>query len=137
MTSEQFIWAWLPAVTEPVVCGRVRREGDIHLFQYGRSYLGHEDAVGLFGMPLSEEVLSPPAGMTLHGALRDGLPDAWGQHVILARLTGRSGLRADTAFNAVRLRKAGRPRCRARGGRRSRPAGSRCRGCRPVPWPGV
>jgi serine/threonine-protein kinase HipA len=34
--------------------------------------------------------------MALHGALRDALPDAWGQHVILARLTGKSGRDGDT-----------------------------------------
>ena len=96
MTSEQYVWAWLPGQDGPVVCGRVWRDGDVHLFQYGRSYLGRGDAVALFGMPLTDRVLAPPAGMTLHGALRDGLPDAWGQHAILARVAGASGRGADT-----------------------------------------
>lgn len=95
MTSEQFIWVWLPGASEPVVCGRVWQDSGVYLVQYGRSYLSRSDAVPLFGMPLGEDVLSPPAGMTLHGALRDGLPDAWGQHVILARMLGRSGRDAD------------------------------------------
>ena len=38
-----------------------------------------------------------PNGLTLHGTLRDALPDAWGQHVILQRLTGRSGTSGDPA----------------------------------------
>jgi serine/threonine-protein kinase HipA len=100
MTSEQiqqFIWAWLPGRTVPVPCGLVWREGSTHRFRYGRSYRDRPDAIALFGMPVGDEVLDPPAGMTLHGALRDALPDSWGQHVILARLTGRSGQDGDTA----------------------------------------
>jgi len=100
MTSEQtqqFIWAWLPGHTSPVPCGTVWQEGSTHRFRYGRSYRDRPDAIALFGMPLGDQVLDPPAGMTLHGALRDALPDAWGQHVILARLTGRSGQGGDTA----------------------------------------
>ncbi len=34
--------------------------------------------------------------LTLPGQLRDALPDAWGQHVVLRRLLGRSGRNADT-----------------------------------------
>src|SRR5664280_286190 len=100
MTSEQmqqFIWAWLPGRTVPVPCGLVWREGSTKRFRYGRSYRDRPDAIALFGMPVGDEVLDPPAGMTLHGALRDALPDSWGQHVILARLTGRSGQDGDTA----------------------------------------
>ena len=96
MTSEMFVWAWLPGRREPVVCGRVWAEGAGHQFQYGRSYLGRSDAIGLYGMPLDNQPIQPPAGMRLHGALRDGLPDAWGQNVILNRLTGTSGPGGDT-----------------------------------------
>lgn len=95
MTSE-FVWAWLPGQSEPVVCGQVWEVGGSHAFRYGRSYLERPEAIALFGIPLGDDVISPPAGMRLHGALRDGLPDAWGQHVILNRLTGRSGQHADT-----------------------------------------
>jgi serine/threonine-protein kinase HipA len=99
MTSEQivqFVWAWLPGRTSPVACGTVWQEGSAHRFRYGRSYRENPDAIALFGMPLGDQPLDPPAGMTLHGALRDALPDAWGQHIILARLTGRSGQGGDT-----------------------------------------
>lgn len=100
MTSEQtqqFVWAWLPGQTTPVPCGTVWREGTTHRFRYGRSYRARPEAIALYGMPLGNQVLDPPAGMQMHGALRDALPDAWGQHVILARLTGRSGVDGDTA----------------------------------------
>ena len=96
MTSDQFVWAWLPGQADPVVCGRVWAEGSAHLFRYGRSYRERTDAISLFGMPLTDEPIFPPTGMRLHGALRDALPDAWGQHVILSRLTGVSGVDGDT-----------------------------------------
>ena len=96
MTSDQFVWAWLPGQAAPVVCGRVWAEGSAHLFRYGRSYRERTDAISLFGMPLTYEPISPPTGMRLHGSLRDALPDAWGQHVILSRLTGVSGVDGDT-----------------------------------------
>ncbi|MDR0285274.1 MAG: HipA domain-containing protein, partial [Propionibacteriaceae bacterium] len=96
MTSDQFVWAWLPGHDSPVPCGRVWAEGAVHLFRYGRSYRERTDAMPLFGPPLTADTLAPPPGMRLHGVLRDALPDAWGQHVILARLTGRSGLDGDT-----------------------------------------
>jgi serine/threonine-protein kinase HipA len=91
-----FVWVWLPGSDQPVVCGRVWRERGTHLFVYGRSYRDRANAVPLYGMPIGAAPIAPPVGMTLHGALRDGLPDAWGQHVILARMTGRSGLAGDT-----------------------------------------
>lgn len=100
MTSEpsgRYVWVWPLAANAPVVCGRVWSEGSTHRFLYGQSYLRRPDAVALFGMPLSDAPMDPPAGMGLHGALRDALPDAWGQQVILARLTGRSGLGGDPA----------------------------------------
>lgn len=100
MTSEQtqqFVWAWLPGETTPVPCGTVWQEGTTHRFRYGRSYRDRPDAIALYGMPLGGQILDPPTGMELHGALRDALPDAWGQHVILARLTGTSGRDGDTA----------------------------------------
>lgn len=96
MTSSKFVWVWLPGQSDPVVCGRVWRDRETHLFVYGKSYRERPDAVPLYGLPISDRPLAPPPGMRLHGALRDGLPDAWGQHVILARLTGRSGVDGDT-----------------------------------------
>jgi serine/threonine-protein kinase HipA len=97
MTSELYVWVWLPGHAEPVVCGRVWADGAVHLFRYGRSYLARADAIALYGIPLGEQPIRPPVGMRLHGVLRDALPDAWGQHVIVNRLTGASGRDGDTA----------------------------------------
>lgn len=94
--TTQFVWAWLPGAQAPIVCARVWQEGTTHRFLYGRSYRENPHAIALYGMPLSDQPIDPPPAMTLHGALRDALPDAWGQHVILARLTGSSGARGDT-----------------------------------------
>ncbi|HMR48926.1 MAG TPA: type II toxin-antitoxin system HipA family toxin [Arachnia sp.] len=100
MTSEQsFVWAWLPGSPEPIVCGRVWVDGDQHLFQYGRSYLGNRRAIPLFGMPLDDRPLAPAPDIRLHGALQDALPDAWGQQVIATR----SGLQEPSAIQLMRL----------------------------------
>jgi serine/threonine-protein kinase HipA len=99
MTSEQagqFVWAWLKGTTSLVPCGTVWPEGSTHRFRYGRPFLENPHAIALFGMPLDDQPLDPPDGMTLHGALRDALPDAWGQHIILARLAERSRRGGDT-----------------------------------------
>lgn len=92
-----FVWAWLPGSVAPVVCGIVELRGSAYRFNYGRSYLDRSEAIELYGMPLRPGLVPLPTGMNLHGALRDALPDAWGQQVILRRLTGRSGKSADPA----------------------------------------
>lgn len=97
MTSEQYVWAWLPGASTPVVCGLVREEAaGTYSFNYGVSYLSHPDAIPLFGMPLTQGLLPLPDGLIIHGALRDALPDAWGQRVILNKITGLFGRAADT-----------------------------------------
>ena len=98
MTSERlYVWAWLPGASTPIVCGVVEERRGHHRFNYGRSYLENPDAVPLYGIPLQQGAAPLPNGLTLHGTLRDALPDAWGQHVILQRLTGRSGTSGDPA----------------------------------------
>lgn len=97
MSSEAFVWAWLPGSRDPIVCGVVRETaGGRHTFNYGRSYLENPDAIGLFGLPLAAGNIPADGRQQLHGVLRDALPDAWGQHVILRTLTGQSGRDADT-----------------------------------------
>lgn len=98
MTSERlYVWAWLPGASTPIVCGVVEEQRGHHRFNYGRSYVENPDAIPLYGIPLRQGAAPLPNGLTLHGALRDALPDAWGQHVILQRLTGRSGTSGDPA----------------------------------------
>ncbi len=98
MTSEPqrvFVWVWLPGATEPVVAGRLDPAGPIVNFTYGRSYLERENAVPLYlpELPLEPGQISPLTG-EIHGCIADAGPDAWGQRVILSRLTGRAD--ADT-----------------------------------------
>lgn len=99
MTSEPqrvFVWVWLPGATEPVVAGRLDPVGPIVNFTYGRSYLERENAIPLYlpELPLESGQISPLVG-DVPGCIADAGPDAWGQRVILNRLTGRAD--AETA----------------------------------------
>lgn len=94
MTSEPqqvFVWVWLPGADEPVVAGRLDPVGPIVTFTYGRSYLERENAIPLYlpELPLEAQPISPLVG-ELPGCIADAGPDAWGQRVILSRLTGRA-----------------------------------------------
>jgi|SRR6478752_943887 len=93
MTSEPqrvFVWVWLPGATEPVVAGRLDPVGPIVNFTYGRSYLERENAIPLYlpELPLEPGQISPHIG-EIHGCIADAGPDAWGQRVILNRLSGQ------------------------------------------------
>lgn len=95
--DEAYVWIWLPGATEPVVSGRVSREGERLVFNYGRSYLDRSDAIPIFEpeLPLRRGLIDPDAGLTMAGCLRDGAPDAWGRRVILNRMLGLRGRDAD------------------------------------------
>lgn len=99
MTSESreaYVWVWLPGASEPVVAGRLRREGAIVSFTYGRSYLAREGRIPLYlpELPLGRGPIPPLAG-EVAGCIADSAPDAWGQRVILNRLAGEAAV--DTA----------------------------------------
>jgi serine/threonine-protein kinase HipA len=94
MTSEPqrvFVWTWLPGAAEPVVAGRLDPVGPLVNFTYGRSYLERDDAVPLYlpELPLEPGQIPPRVG-TIPGCIADAGPDAWGQRVILNRLTDRA-----------------------------------------------
>lgn len=93
-----FVWTWLPDATEPVVAGRVDNDGAAYVFTYARSYRQLADAVPLYEpeLPLVPGTLQPDGGLTIAGCLRDGLPDSWGQRVILARHLGHLDASSDT-----------------------------------------
>ncbi|MDP3745876.1 MAG: type II toxin-antitoxin system HipA family toxin [Phenylobacterium sp.] len=95
--DEAFVWAWLPGETEPVVAGRVERDGDRLIFNYGRSYLGREDAIALHEpeLPLRPGAIAPLTGLSMAGCLRDAAPDAWGRRVIINRKFGHKGKQID------------------------------------------
>ncbi|MCW8060445.1 type II toxin-antitoxin system HipA family toxin [Agrobacterium tumefaciens] len=87
---EAYVWVWLPGQLEPVVAGRLARDGGNLLFNYGRSYLAHKDAISLYEpeLPLQAGLLPLPAGLSMPNCLRDAAPDAWGRRVIINRRLG-------------------------------------------------
>jgi serine/threonine-protein kinase HipA len=88
--GEAYVWVWLPGATEPVVACRLEARGSIIAFNYGRSYLDRDEAVSLYEpeLPLRPGRIEPPDGLAIASSIRDAGPDAWGQRVILARLSG-------------------------------------------------
>ena len=95
--DEAYVWIWLPGATQPVVAGRISRHGERLSFNYGQSYLDRRDAIPIFEpeLPLQRGLISPAAGLSMAGCLRDGTPDAWGRRVILNHLFGRAGRDTD------------------------------------------
>ncbi|WP_372426163.1 type II toxin-antitoxin system HipA family toxin [Salinarimonas chemoclinalis] len=95
--NEAYVWIWLPEATEPIVAGRIVRDRDGFVFNYGRSYLARADRIPIYEpeLPLRPGVIAPAPDLTIAGCLRDAAPDAWGRRVILDRLTGARGRDAD------------------------------------------
>jgi len=90
MTSETaYIWTWLPGNTEPVVAGRLDKDGEIYVFTYGRSYLDRDASIAIYlpELPLIYETIRPSGG-EIAGCLEDAAPDSWGRRVILNRIAG-------------------------------------------------
>lgn len=89
--TEAFVWMWLPGATEPVVAGRLDRDGERLLFTYGASYRRRKSPIPIYEpeLPLQEGVIAPINGLLMASCIRDGSPDAWGRRVIINRLTGR------------------------------------------------
>jgi serine/threonine-protein kinase HipA len=96
--TEAFVWVWLPGETEPVVAGRLFASGDTLRFNYGRSYLGRNNAISLYEpeLPLKPDVLPLTPGLSMPNCLRDAAPDAWGRRVIINRKLGKGGKNIDT-----------------------------------------
>ena len=95
--AEAFVWIHLPGATEPVVAGRVYREGERLWFNYGRSYLERRDAIAIYEpeLPLKAGAQPPAANLYMASVLRDAAPDAWGRRVILNRKLGLKGRDVD------------------------------------------
>jgi serine/threonine-protein kinase HipA len=90
---EAFVWIWLPGAVEPVVAGRIARQGDLLVFNYGQSYLARPERMPIYlpELPLRAGAIVPEPPLEVAGCLRDGSPDAWGRRVIVNRLTGLAG----------------------------------------------
>ena len=97
--EEAYVWIWLPEATAPVVAGRIARDGERLIFNYGRSYLDRNERIAIHEpeLPLRSGAIAPEAGLSMAGCLRDASPDAWGRRVILNRAFGRKGKDMDTA----------------------------------------
>jgi serine/threonine-protein kinase HipA len=93
MTSETaYVWTWLPGDTEPVVAGRLDRDGDTYVFTYGRSYLSlAAPSLYLPELPLTSDTIRPTGG-EIAGCLEDAAPDTWGRRVILNRIAGSNAV---------------------------------------------
>ena len=76
LPREAYVWIWLPGSTEPVVAGRLARDGDLHVFNYGRSYLERPDAIPIYlpELPLQRGALVPQQGA------------AWGTYATVSAL---------------------------------------------------
>ncbi len=96
--EEAYVWIWLPDATAPVVAGRIARDGEQLIFNYGRSYLDRNDRIPIYEpeLPLRSGAIAPEVGLSMAGCLRDASPDAWGRRVILHRTFGRKGRDVDT-----------------------------------------
>lgn len=80
MTSNCFVWRWLPGAIQPVVAGQLHfHENRRQSFVYGRSYLGRPDAepVSFRELPLKSGRQDPVPGLELFSCIRDAAPDAW------------------------------------------------------------
>ncbi|WP_419909123.1 type II toxin-antitoxin system HipA family toxin [Hoeflea sp.] len=97
--DEAYVWIWLPGATEPVVAGRIAREGDRIIFNYGQSYLERNDRIPIYEpeLPLRSGAIAPEAELSMAGCLRDAAPDAWGRRVILNRTFRRKSKDVDIA----------------------------------------
>ena len=97
--KEAYVWIWLPDATEPVVAGRIARDGGRLIFNYGQSYLDRNDRIPIYEpeLPLRSGAIAPEAGLSMAGCLRDAAPDAWGRRVILNRAFGSKGKDVDIA----------------------------------------
>lgn len=91
--SEAYVWFWLPEADAPVVAGRLSRDGDRLVFNYGRSYLTSPQAIPLYApeLPLQTGIIPLLPGLAMPSAIRDASPDAWGRRVLINRTVGLGG----------------------------------------------
>jgi serine/threonine-protein kinase HipA len=96
--TQAYVWVWLPSRDEPLVAGVLMRQGQQLVFNYGRSYLEHPDAIALYApeLPLVVGPIALLPGMDMPSCIRDASPDAWGRRVIINR---KFGLTGDEASN--------------------------------------
>ena len=59
--EEAYVWIWLPGAAAPVVAGRIARDGERLIFNYGRSYLDRNDRIPIYEpeLPLRSGATAP------------------------------------------------------------------------------
>jgi serine/threonine-protein kinase HipA len=89
MTSEAYVWVYLPGDTRPTVCGLYTHAPTaagtpVGTFVYGRSYLANPDRIPLdpVALPLRPMTFSTTVLNGVFGAINDAMPDDWGRYVI-------------------------------------------------------
>lgn len=97
LSTEAYVWVWLPEASEPVVAGVLTRQGARFVFNYGRSYLDRPDAMALYApeLPLRAGPLPLLPGLTMPSCIRDASPDAWGRRVLTNQQLGVKGPGSD------------------------------------------
>lgn len=94
MTSELYVWIYLPKRDVPVVAGRIdiapTAANSVGYFTYGRSYLDRPDAIPIdpVALPLRKGEISISDLGGYPAAILDACPDTWGIRVI-NRLMGQ------------------------------------------------
>ena len=70
--NEAFVWIWLPGAIEPVVAGKLIRDGEKLIFNYGKSYLERKNAISIYNgeLPLKSGALPLWAGLNMPGCIR-------------------------------------------------------------------
>ncbi|MBF0441036.1 MAG: HipA domain-containing protein [Oligoflexales bacterium] len=98
--KDAFVWVWLPGKLDPIVAGKLTRNGSFILFNYGRSYLQNHEAIPLFDeeLPLKPGIIEPLKGLSIAGCIRDASPDAWGRRAIIYLKFGIKGAYTETAM---------------------------------------
>lgn len=83
--QEAYVWVWLHGEVEPVVAGRLARDGKNLVFNYGKSYLERDNKLPIYTpeLPLRSGVLPLITGLQMPSCLRDASPDAWGRRVLM------------------------------------------------------
>lgn len=112
MSSEVYVWLWLPGETAPVPAGVCAPQDERVLFAYGNRYRSRPGAISLYEpeLPLRAPGFQPPPdGLPIAGCLDDASPDGWGRRVIVNRLVGREA-DLDSLDRLTFLREAGSDR---------------------------
>ncbi len=92
-SREAYVWIWLPGRLSPVLAGRIRKQDDLYVFSYHRSYLASKDAIPIYApeLPLMPGPIEPGPALRIANSLGDAAPGAWSRWVIAYRLAARRG----------------------------------------------